>query len=434
MAICMRKILARDLRGSCDEWPPALRLPPARARIGLPPMNASPFALPTAAPIQVRDDVALENIAAADWDALVPGQPLLSHAFLDAMHATGCASSSTGWRPRYLTAWQGSRLTGGVPLYEKMHSYGEYVFDWAWADAYRRHGRRYYPKLIGAIPFTPASGPRLIAVDALTRQALLARALALIRDGRRYSSLHLLFITEAEAAECARAGMLIRDGVQFRWENAGYRDFDDFLATFNHDKRKKVKQERRKLAEADVSFSRQTGRDISASDWSFFDRCYENTYRAHHSTPYLSRACFERLGATMPEHLLLVTGRRNGDPICAALDVFDAATLWGRYWGATEHVPGLHFEACYYQAIEFCIEQGITRFEGGAQGLHKLARGLMPVATRSAHVIADPDFEAAIADFCSRERIGVAHTLDELEAAGPFRSDASDVRGPAERG
>ncbi|NDP43203.1 MAG: N-acetyltransferase [Aromatoleum sp.] len=398
-------------------------------------MNASTSALPTATgSTVVRDDVALESLAASEWDALVPGQPLLSHAFLTALHASGCASPSTGWRPRYLTAWRGGRLTGAVPLYEKAHSYGEYVFDWAWADAYRRYGRRYYPKLVGAIPFTPAPGPRIIAGDDDTRQALLTRALATVRDGDRYSSLHLLFITEAEAVACAGAGMLIRNGVQFRWENPGYRDFGDFLATFNHDKRKKVKQDRRKLAEAGVTFSRKTGRDISAADWAFFYRCYENTYRAHQSTPYLSRECFERLGATMADHLLLVTARRDGVAVCAALDVFDGATLWGRYWGAIEYVPGLHFEACYYQAIEFCIERGIARFEGGAQGLHKLARGLMPTTTRSAHVIADPDFEAAIAQFCARERINVAHTVGELEAAGPFRAGAGNLTERAGKG
>ncbi|MEP7180828.1 MAG: GNAT family N-acetyltransferase, partial [Betaproteobacteria bacterium] len=276
-----------------------------------------------AAPVTVRDDVALEAIAAAHWNALVPGQPLLSHAFLAALHETGCASPSTGWRPRYVTAWRGDRLVGALPLYEKTHSYGEYVFDWAWADAWRRYGRRYYPKLVGAIPFTPAPGPRLIADDDATRAVLLAHALAQLRDGDRFSSLHLLFITDAEAAICSASGMTIRHGVQFRWENPGHADFDAFLASFNHDKRKKVKQERRKLAAAGIAFERRTGRDITADDWSFFHRCYESTYRAHHSTPYLTHACFERLGATMADHLLLVVGHRDGTPVCAALDVFD---------------------------------------------------------------------------------------------------------------
>ncbi len=374
-----------------------------------------------ASPIVVRDDVPLEAIGPAEWDALVPGQPLLSHAFLDALHATGCASSRTGWRPCYLTAWIGDRLAGAVPLYEKSHSYGEYVFDWAWAEAYRRHGRRYYPKLVAAIPFTPAPGPRLIARDAATRATLLAHAVARVGGGARHSSLHLLFIDDADARACDEAQLLVRTGVQFRWDNPGCADFAAYLATFNHDKRKKVKQERRRLAEAGVTFVRRVGSELTGADWAFFFRCYEATYHAHRSTPYLTPEFFARIGATMPGNILLVTGYRSGRPICAALDIFDSAALWGRYWGAIDYLPGLHFEACYYQALEFCLERRIARFEGGAQGLHKLARGLMPVTTRSAHVIADLDFAAAIAAFCARERIDVEHTVDELESAGPFR-------------
>jgi len=373
----------------------------------------------------VRDDVPLSAVAAPDWDALAPGQPLLSHAFLLALEDSGCAAPRAGWWPRHLTAWSGPRLVGAVPLYAKNHSFGEYVFDWAWADAYRRHGRAYYPKLVAAIPFTPTPGPRLLAADPATRAVLLDAALSRLRaapaTGSGFSSLHLLYPTRDEADLCADAGMSIRSGVQFHWENPGYRDFADFLGAFNHDKRKKVKQERRRVVEADVAFVRKTGRAISGTDWAFFYRCYENTYRAHRSTPYLSLAFFERIGATMPDQLLLAIGSRDGQPICAALDVFDADTLWGRYWGATEYLPGLHFEACYYQAIEFCIERGIRRFEGGAQGVHKLARGLTPVVTWSAHAIADPGFAAAIADYCARERIDVGRTIDELEASTPFR-------------
>ncbi len=373
----------------------------------------------------LRDDVALAAIPAPAWDALVPGQPLLAHAFLSALHQTGCASPRTGWRPCYVTAWAGDALAGALPLYAKMHSFGEYVFDWAWADAYRRHQRRYYPKLVAAIPFTPTPGPRLLAPDAATRGALLAHALGLLAAGN-HSSLHLLFAADADIALCADAGMIVRHGVQFHWDNPGYRDFAEFLAAFNHDKRKKVKQERRRLAESGVTFTRRTGADISGADWAFFHGCYERTYAAHGSTPYLSLEFFETLGATMPERLLLVTGARDGTPVCAALDVFSDAALWGRYWGATEYLPGLHFETCYYQAIEFCIERRIARFEGGAQGTHKLARGLMPVTTSSAHAIFDPDFAAAIADFCARERADVAQSVDELETASPFREPPPD--------
>ena len=234
----------------------------------------------------------------------------------------------------------------------------------------------------------------------------------------------MLFPTAGEAAFCAQAGMIVRHGVQFRWENPGYDRFDDYLAAFNHDKRKKVKQERRRVSEGGVTFRRCVGGDITAADWAFFCACYERTYHAHGSTPYLTPAFFARIAATMGDHLLLVVGERDGRPLCAALDVFDGATLWGRYWGTVEYVAGLHFEACYYQAIDFCIERGIARFEGGAQGVHKLARGLLPITTASAHAIADPNFAAAIADFCARERADVAHAVDELEAASPFRDGA----------
>ena len=371
----------------------------------------------------VRDDVGVESIPAAEWNALAPGQPLLSHAFLAALHATGCAAPATGWRPCYATAWRGERLAGALPLYAKSHSYGEYVFDWAWADAFRRHGRRYYPKLVAGIPFTPAPGPRLLADDGATREALLAHALDRLRSGSA-SSLHVLFPVDGDVRVCERAGMIVRHGVQFRWENPGYRDFDDYLAAMSHDKRKKVKQERRRVAEAGVAFRRLVGRDIGPAHWDFFTDCYERTYREHGSTPYLSRPFFARIAETMPEHLLLVVGELDGRPLCAALDVFDGGTLWGRYWGTRRYLPGLHFEACYYQAIDFCIERRILRFEGGAQGVHKLARGLLPITTSSAHAIADPDFAAAIAEFCARERSDLAHVVGELEAASPFKGGA----------
>jgi len=376
--------------------------------------------------LTVRGDVGIETIGAADWDALAGGKPLLSHAFLRALHETGCASRAAGWTPCYLTAWRDDVLVGALPLYAKMHSYGEYVFDWAWADAYHRYGRRYYPKLVAAIPFTPAPGRRLLATDDAVRAALLQAALRRLHPAQGagdppFSSLHVLFPTAAEARACEAAGMLVRHGVQFRWENPGYRDFADFLATFNHDKRKKVKQERRKVAASGIAFTRKVGAEITAADWAFFYRCYENTYRDHRSTPYLDLAFFERIGATMPGNVMLALGHRGATAICAALDLFDADTLWGRYWGTTENVSGLHFEACYYQAIDFCIERKIARFEGGAQGTHKLSRGLVPVTTWSAHAIADVEFARAIAAFCAQERVDVAHAIDELEAASPFR-------------
>ena len=382
------------------------------------PILRSP-SLPIAPP-RLRDDVALGAIPAAAWDALAGGEPFLSHAFLAALHETGCASEATGWHPRYVTAWNGAQLIGALPLYVKSHSYGEYVFDWGWADAYRRHGRHYYPKLVVAIPFTPVTGRRVLARDGATRRALLRHAVTILAT-ERCSSLHILFAESDEATEGRAAGLNVREGIQFHWTNPGYRDFADFLAAFNHVKRKKVKQERRRVAAEGVAFVRKTGSEITSTDWSFFYRCYERTYRMHHSTPYLSHEFFERIGATLAEHLLLVLGFREGQPLCAALDVFTPERLWGRYWGTRHFVPGLHFEACYYQAIEFCIERGIRFFEGGAQGVHKLARGLLPVPTYSLHAIADPDFAEAIAAYCARERVDIEHSLDELNESTPFK-------------
>jgi predicted N-acyltransferase len=371
----------------------------------------------------------LAAVPASRWDALIGARPLLSHAFLHALHETGCASPRTGWTPCYITAWKDDDLIGAMPLYRKAHSYGEYVFDWSWADAYRRHGRRYYPKLVSAVPFTPATGPRLIARDASTRKKLLDTALSLLAEGG-FSSLHVLFPEEREVAECARAGMVRRDSIQFHWANPGYRDFADFLSTMNHTKRKKILQERRKVADVGIEFIRMTGRDIETSDWAFFYRCYSKTYREHHSTPYLSPEFFLRIGATLADSVLLVIGKIGGKPVCAALDIHGGGTLWGRYWGTMEHVSGLHFEACYYQAIEFCIERRINLFEGGAQGSHKLARGFLPVTTRSLHAVLDPDFARAIDAFVREERGDVARTVNELERASPFKEPAFDGAGP----
>ncbi len=377
-------------------------------------------------PSTVRDDVPLPSIAARDWDALALGQPFLRHAFLRALHESGCASPAAGWTPRFLTAWRSGALVGAMPLYAKAHSYGEYVFDWSWADAYRRHGRRYYPKLVAAVPFTPVSGPRILGADEGVRRALVEAALARVADGT-HSSLHLLFTPEGESRVLVATGMIARHGVQFHWTNRGWRDFDDFLAAFSHDKRKKVRQDRRRLAERGVDFERRIGRAITASDWAFFFRCYEATYAAHGSTPYLTPSCFEHLAEALGDQAVMVLGRRDGRPLCAALDVTDGETLWGRHWGTIEEVPGLHFEACYYQAIEHCLAHGMRRFEGGAQGIHKLARGLEPVLTHSWHAIGDPEFAAAIEAYCARERAEVARTVDELRASRPYRRVAGEA-------
>jgi uncharacterized protein len=362
----------------------------------------------------------LDDVDAAAWNALAPGNPTLAHAFLDSLHRSGCAAPKTGWSPQYPTLWEGERLVAAAPLYVKTHSYGEYVFDWGWAEAYERHGIAYYPKLLCAVPFTPATGPRLLAASPAAREDL-ARALLELAGDADVSSLHVLFPTDEDAAALRSAGFLERAGIQFHWRNAGYRDFDDFLGALSHDKRKKIRQERRRVRDAGVELLRVTGREATAAQWDFFTSCYRRTYRAHRSTPYLTRELFGMLAERMPDSLLLVIAKRDGKPIAAALDIFGDAALYGRYWGSTEHVPGLHFEACYYQAIEFCIERGIALFEGGAQGEHKHARGFLPEATRSFHWLAHPAFNRAVDEFLSKEGAHISAYVDELNERTPFR-------------
>jgi predicted N-acyltransferase len=362
----------------------------------------------------------LQGVDPARWDALAGSNPTLAHAFLDSLHASGCASERTGWAPRYLTLWEGERLEGAVPLYVKSHSRGEYVFDWAWADAYERNGLAYYPKLLAAVPFTPAKGARLLAADDAVR-AKLAAALLETARATDVSSLHVLFPGDADARALRAAGMMERTGVQFHWRNTGYGSFEAFLGALSHDKRKKIRQERRRVAEAGVRLRRVTGREATEADWDFFTSCYRRTYREHRSSPYLTREFFGMLAARMPDNVLLVIAEHGGRPIAAAMDLFGSEALYGRYWGAIERVPGLHFEACYYQALDFCIERGIPLFEGGAQGEHKHARGFLPEVTRSFHWLAHPAFERAVDDYLAREGAHIAEYVDELNERTPFR-------------
>ena len=366
--------------------------------------------------VRVLDD--LSAITPLAWNRLAGGHPLLSHEFFHALHQAGCACADTGWLPQFVTLWDDAALVGAMPLYLKSHSYGEYVFDWSWADAYQRHGLEYYPKLLGAIPFSPVSGSRLLADTADVRDALLRAALALARNT---SSLHVLFPQPDEAELMQASGMMLRSGVQFHWTNPGYASFDEFLAHMSHDKRKKIKQERRKVRDAGVVFRRLRGEDISDADWTFFVRCYNLTYRAHHSTPYLSLDFFRRLGRTMPQNLLLIVAEVDGKPIASALNIFHPETLYGRYWGTLQYLPALHFETCYYQALEFCIEEKIKVFEGGAQGAHKLARGFLPVKTLSAHWLAHSQFSEAVERFLEREDSGMSRHIDELGEHSPFK-------------
>jgi predicted N-acyltransferase len=367
----------------------------------------------------------LAEIGQTAWDGLLSceaeANPFLSYAFLHALHESGSACARTGWQPQYVAVWRQDTLVAALPLYAKSHSYGEYVFDWAWADAYERHGLDYYPKLLSAIPFTPVTGSRLLARDEEARQILIA-ALVAIQTENPFSSTHVLYPPQAQAELLRDAGFLLRSGVQFHWLNAGYRDFEQFLETLERKKRKNIRAERRKVQEAGVRFRWIEGQEASEADWAFFKRCYDHTYAAHHSQPYLNLDFFLRIGATMPQHLLLVVAERNGKPIASSLVVHDERTLYGRYWGAIAHIDCLHFETAYYQPLEYCIARSIACFEGGAQGEHKMARGFLPQQTWSAHWLAHPAFADAIEHFLQRETRGITAYIDELNEHNPFRS------------
>ncbi|GAA4017188.1 GNAT family N-acetyltransferase [Actimicrobium antarcticum] len=374
----------------------------------------------------------LSTIGQPAWDGLLALQananPFLSYAFLDALHETGCASIKSGWQPQFITLWEERDpheeqvLVAAIPLYAKTHSYGEYVFDWAWADAYQRHGLEYYPKLLSSIPFTPVTGARLLARDEVSRAALL-KALCAIQVNSKMSSTHVLYPPAEQAMQLKEAGFMLRSGVQFHWINPGYASFDEFLETLERKKRKNIRAERRKVAEQGILFRQVRGADATEADWRFFNRCYAQTYAAHHSTPYLNLAFFHRIGAEMPQHILLIIAERNGVPIASSLVIHDGATLYGRYWGAIEDVPCLHFETAYYQPLEFCIANRIGCFEGGAQGEHKMARGFLPQKTWSAHWLAHPDFSDAVERFLERETGGIESYMDELNERNPFRAN-----------
>ncbi|QDF96570.1 GNAT family N-acetyltransferase [Azoarcus sp. DD4] len=363
----------------------------------------------------------LAEIPAAAWDRLAGSQVCLSHAYLDTLEQTGCVGGRTGWTPRHATLWRSGELVAAMPLYIKQHSYGEYVFDWAWADAYQRHGLDYYPKWLCALPFTPIPGQRLLGRTADDRRGLLDKLLTLAADSG-LSSLHILFPDEDEGQWMTDAGLLLRQGVQFHWQNAGYTGFEDFLAGLNHEKRKKIRQERRRAAEHGLTLRWLDGHSATAADWRFFHRCYATTYALHRSTPYLNEDFFTELARRLPTRVRLLLAERDGAALAGAFFLCDDKALYGRYWGSTASFPFLHFELCYYQAIAYCIEHGLDRFEGGAQGEHKLSRGLLPVLTRSAHWIADPRFRDAVDRYLARETEGIGFYLDELAERSPFRS------------
>ena len=369
----------------------------------------------------VRIVESLAAIEREEWNALAGPQPFVRHEFLSALIDTGCAAARSGWRPQFVLLYRSGALAGAMPLFAKSHSYGEYVFDWAWAEAHERHGIDYYPKLVGAIPFTPVKGARLLAASPEAKATLLGAALELARDA---SSLHVLFARDEDARLLADRGMLMRRTVQFHWRNEGYADFDDFLGRLSHARRKNIRQERRRVAAAGVRVRRLEGAAIERRHWEFFNRCYRGTYAAHRSTPYLSLEFFLRIGASMPDNVVMVIAERENRAIAASLLLRDAESLYGRYWGAVEHVPLLHFECCYYQAIEYAIEKKLTAFEGGAQGEHKLFRGLLPVEALSAHWLAHPKFARAVESFLEREGAGIARYVNELVEHSPFKEEA----------
>jgi hypothetical protein len=370
----------------------------------------------------------LEKISASGWNALAgESNPFLRHEFLSALESTGCVSAKTGWLPQHLIVHRDASsddLVGALPLYLKNHSYGEYVFDWAWANAYEQAGLRYYPKLVAGIPFTPVTGPRLLSIagaeSTTIKRQLVDSAMTLMRE-HRASSLHWLFLTPQDAQLLETEGHLLRTGCQFHWSNPGYRDFEDFLSTLTAHKRKKIKRERRHVQEADITMEILTGASIEPSHWNVFHEFYHSTIRAHDAMPYLSREFFHRLGETMRDRVVLVFARRGADYVAGALNLRGTDTLYGRYWGSRGEFHSLHFETCYYTAIEYCIAQGLSRFEAGAQGEHKLARGFTPVVTRSAHRLAHPQFSRAVADYLARERLDVHAYVNELNEHAPFK-------------
>ncbi len=437
------------------------------------------------------------EVATAHWQALLAAeqtqgrmpQPFATPDYWAALHDSGSATPETGWQLQLLTLWReppaqdmesttvaaltpaphltpstpcspiapsppaGAELLGACALYIKAHSYGEYVFDWAWADAHARHGLPYYPKGLVAVPFTPVPGPRLLAVDSTARAALMS---GLLRwsQALHLSSLHLLFAHEEDLATAQAAGLMLRHTVQFHWHNAhaaeggrAYTSFEEFLACLSQDKRKKIRQERRKVADAGVRFVHRHGHDITPADWDFFYACYERTYLEHGNAPYLTRDFFRRMAQDMAEHwLMCLAHRADGTPIACSLialsacpssvkrqkDINNAPGIaYGRYWGALQRVDCLHFEACYYQPMEWCIAHGYARFEGGAQGEHKMARALLPVRTSSAHWLAHPAFADAVDRYLAREGQGIGAYLENLHERTPFRAPVGAPRGDA---
>jgi predicted N-acyltransferase len=381
--------------------------------------------------ITLRVHGAIREIPAEEWDACAGDiNPTVSHIFLNALEESGSVTARSGWAPAHLSfAEPGGRVIGAAPLYLKSHSYGEYVFDWGWADAYERAGGRYYPKLLCAVPFTPVPGPRLLVAPdapAETRAHLIVGMVELARQ-RKLSSLHVNFPSAAEADAFEEAGFLKRIGQQFHWSNEGYATFDDYLAALNSRKRKAVKKERREALDGGIEVEALTGADLTPRVWDAFFRLYLATTDRKWGSAYLNRKFFALIGERMPDKVVLVMAKRGGEYIAGAFNILGRDTLYGRNWGAPREYRFLHFECCYYQAIEFAIDRGLKRVEAGAQGPHKLQRGYLPVPTYSAHWIPEPSFRRAVAAFLDRERDMIEQKIEHLAEFSPFRHEDGQV-------
>ena len=363
-----------------------------------------------------------KNINQKEWNDLTKSNPFLRLEFFQSLEASKSIGEGTGWHPFPAIVIDQGSLVGASPIFLKEHSYGEYVFDWSWAEAYQKYGKNYYPKIASCIPFTPATGPRIFGLDLSIKKNIVVQIEKLAYENKMSSS-HILFCNESEKDIFGDPKWMLREGVQFKWFNKNYNNFAEFLSQLSHDKRKKIKQERKKIQDLRLKIKKIKGPEISESDLDFFYACYCNTYQDHHSHPYLTRIFFSLIKESMPENLLLILAYEGDLPVAASFFIYDDKNLYGRYWGSKSFYPGLHFELSYYQGQEFCIENRIVSFEGGAQGEHKLARGFEPFNTFSFHRIFDEKFELAIKDFLRREKTGIDQYTNELNERAPYKTE-----------
>ncbi len=375
--------------------------------------------------MQVTVNDSLADIAASDWNRLCGSRyPFLRDEFLSLAEETGCVSEASGWVPRHLTIGAPGQLRAAMPLYEKSHSWGEFVFDWAWANAYNQAGLQYYPKLVSAIPFTPAPCPKLLLADAHDSEAAngLLQAAVKLAVETDCSSFHLLFPVADEVPLLESAGLLVRKDCQFHWHNRGYATFDEFLATFTAAKRKKAKRDRRRVREHGISFRRIRGGDMNAADWSVVYRLISRTFMQRGSLPYFNEAFFVGLGAALPDSLLVILSEKDAQTVAAAVFFESDTALYGRYWGSDGHYDALHFETCYYQGIDYCIDTGKKVFEPGTQGEHKISRGFAPETTWSAHWLAHPEFADAVSRYLDEEARHIDRYMDAVDSRTPYKS------------